>query len=61
MEYSGAGGKLIREKNQKQKSRDTVPLRRENHKLATALVFPQQVEYPTIALSAQREIFHRSD
>ncbi len=26
MEYSGAGGKLIHEKNQKQKSRDTVPL-----------------------------------
>ncbi len=26
MEYSGAGGKLIYEKNQKQKSRDTVPL-----------------------------------
>jgi hypothetical protein len=26
MEYSGAGGKLICEKNQKQKSRDTVPL-----------------------------------
>ncbi len=25
MEYSGAGGKLILEKNQKQKSRDTVP------------------------------------
>jgi hypothetical protein len=25
-EYSGAGGKLINEKNQKQKSRDTVPL-----------------------------------
>jgi hypothetical protein len=28
MEYSGAGGKLIHEKNQKQKSRDTVPLKR---------------------------------
>jgi hypothetical protein len=27
MGYSGAGGKLIDEKNQKQKSRDTVPLR----------------------------------
>jgi hypothetical protein len=27
MEYSGAGGKLIHEKNQKQKSRDTVPLK----------------------------------
>jgi hypothetical protein len=27
MEYSGAWGKLIHEKNQKQKSRDTVPLR----------------------------------
>ncbi len=27
MEYSGAGGKLIHKKNQKQKSRDTVPLR----------------------------------
>ncbi len=26
MGYSGAGGKLIHEKNQKQKSRDTVPL-----------------------------------
>jgi hypothetical protein len=27
MEYSGAGGELIHEKNQKQKSCDTVPLR----------------------------------
>ncbi len=27
MEYSGAGGKLIYEKNQKQKSRDTVLLK----------------------------------
>ena len=27
MGYSVAGGKLIHEKNQKQKSRDTVPLR----------------------------------
>jgi hypothetical protein len=27
MEYSGAGGKLIHEKNQKQKSCDTVPKR----------------------------------
>ncbi len=27
MGYSGAGGKLIHEKNQRQKSRDTVPLR----------------------------------
>jgi hypothetical protein len=27
MGYSGAGGKLIHEKNQKQKSRDTVPLK----------------------------------
>ncbi len=27
MEYSGAGGKLIHEKNQKQKSLDTVPLK----------------------------------
>jgi hypothetical protein len=26
MRYSGAEGKLIHEKNQKQKSRDTVPL-----------------------------------
>jgi hypothetical protein len=26
MGYSGAGGKLIHEKNQKQKFRDTVPL-----------------------------------
>jgi hypothetical protein len=26
MGYSGAGGKLIHKKNQKQKSRDTVPL-----------------------------------
>jgi hypothetical protein len=26
MGYSGAGGKLINEKNQKQKARDTVPL-----------------------------------
>ncbi len=26
MGYSGAGGKLIHEKKQKQKSRDTVPL-----------------------------------
>ncbi len=26
MQYSGAGGKLIHQKNQKQKSRDTVPL-----------------------------------
>ncbi len=26
MQYSWAGGKLIHEKNQKQKSRDTVPL-----------------------------------
>ncbi len=26
MEYAGAGGKLIHEKNQKQKTRDTVPL-----------------------------------
>ncbi len=26
MKYSGAGGKLIHEKNQKKKSRDTVPL-----------------------------------
>ncbi len=26
MGYSGAGGNLIHEKNQKQKSRDTVPL-----------------------------------
>ncbi len=26
MGYSGAGGKLIDEKNQQQKSRDTVPL-----------------------------------
>jgi hypothetical protein len=26
MGYSGAGGKLFHEKNQKQKSRDTVPL-----------------------------------
>ncbi len=30
MEYSGAGGKLIDEKNQKRKSRDTVPLRLES-------------------------------
>ncbi len=28
MEYSGAGRKLIHEKNQKQKSRDTLPLRK---------------------------------
>ncbi len=27
MGYSGAGGKLIREKNQRQKSRDTVPFK----------------------------------
>ncbi len=27
MEYSGAGGKLLHEKNQKQKISDTVPLR----------------------------------
>jgi hypothetical protein len=27
MGYSGAGGKLIYEKNQKQKSRDIVPLK----------------------------------
>jgi hypothetical protein len=27
MEYSGARGKLIHQKNQKQKSRDTVPLK----------------------------------
>ncbi len=26
MQYSGAGGKLIHQKNLKQKSRDTVPL-----------------------------------
>ena len=33
LEYSGAGGKLINEKNQKQKiSRDTVPLRLSMHK-----------------------------
>jgi hypothetical protein len=30
MVYSGALGKLIHEKNQKQKSRNTVPLRMEN-------------------------------
>jgi hypothetical protein len=28
MGYSGAGGKLIHEKKQRQKSRDTVPLKR---------------------------------
>ncbi len=28
MGYSGAGGKLIHEKNQKQKSRDSVPLKK---------------------------------
>jgi hypothetical protein len=27
MEYSGAGGKLIHEKNQKKKSRDTLPFK----------------------------------
>jgi hypothetical protein len=31
MGYSGAGGKLIDEKNQKQKSRDTVPLKGLSH------------------------------
>ncbi len=31
MEYSGAGGKLIHEINQKQKSRDTVPLNKQNN------------------------------
>ncbi len=30
MVYSGAWGKLIHEKNQKQKSRDTVPLKRDS-------------------------------
>jgi hypothetical protein len=34
MEYSGAGGKLIHEKNQKQKSRDTVPLKQPRVKSA---------------------------
>ncbi len=33
MEYSGAGGKLIHEKNQKQKSRDTVPLKTNEQKI----------------------------
>jgi hypothetical protein len=31
MVYSGAWGKLIHEKNQKQKSRDTVPLNVSTH------------------------------
>jgi hypothetical protein len=31
-------------KTRSKKSRDTVPLRREDHRFTTALIFPQQVE-----------------
>ncbi len=33
MGFSGAGGKLIYEKNQNQKSRDTVPLKGLGHEI----------------------------
>ncbi len=39
MDYSGAGGKLIRQKNQKQKSRDTVPLRVWHHSKSNNFLF----------------------
>ncbi len=38
MEYSGAGGKLIHEKNRSNKTRDTVPL-----KMNTALEYSTRV------------------
>ncbi len=39
MGYSGAGGKLINEKNQKQKSRDTVPLKEVWHEIFAFMFF----------------------
>ncbi len=44
MGYSGAGGKLIHEKNQKQKSRDTFPL---THCIAMAVRWPGSPAYYT--------------
>jgi hypothetical protein len=46
MGYSGAGGKLIHEKNQKQKSRDTVPLTLSYSSELNAVLFPQRVSLP---------------
>jgi hypothetical protein len=46
MEYSGAGGKLIYEKNQKQKSCVTVPLTLSYASELNAVLFPQRVTLP---------------
>ncbi len=43
MEYSGAGGQLIHEKNQKQKSRDTVPLSKCNSKTTKPKSLPLSI------------------
>jgi hypothetical protein len=54
MGYSGAGGKLIHEKNQRQKSRDNVPL---NVLYCTACVFKNIPQRPKGKKSLLYEMF----